>query len=309
MAKSGRGRAIINGGITVLRRDPRLIALPVTSGVVVSALIAGFALVAISGRGLTGLGVLVETVRFYLALIALYLVGAFVVVFCNAALLYCANRGFTGQRATVGEGLAAAASRWPQILGWSLFVSTFRMVLTVLEPENVRTVKTGDELIFWLVTGLLVAPLKSLLSLFAYFVLPVMLIEQLGWSAAVKRATALISERWGDIEEESGGIGWIAFVCLLPLAGIAALIIYKAGSVSNAVLVPAAIITVLGIVAIAISFTALSAIFMAAAYAYAVTGVTPAPYDEDLMSELFEKPEAVKPDPADKPHGEAAGSP
>jgi len=300
MATISRGRGIIAGGLAVMRDDPTLIVLPVISGVAVCGLIGGFAAVALFRRGLHGLGAVVDSFWFYLALLVLYLVCAFIVVFCNAALLYCADRGFTGRHATVREGLAVAASRWPQILGWSLFVSTFR-VLTVFEPENARTVKSGGELIFWLITGLVLAPLKAVLSLFAYFVLPVILIERLGWSAAVKRAAALIKERWGDIDEEASGIGWIALLCLLPFGAAAALIIYEAGGISNAILVPAAIITVLGVVAIAITFTALSAVFMAAAYAYAVTGATPVSFSAELISGLFEKEASDQPAQADKP--------
>jgi len=301
MAAFARGRAIIDGSSTVLRREPRLLALPIVSALAVIALLGAFTLLAVRARGLPTLDVQVESPLFYVALFFLYLVCAFVVVFCNSALLYCAKQSFDGGRATIGAGLAAAAARWPQILGWSLFVSTFRVLLMVLTPESPRTVKDGTELVIWLLGVLLVEPLKAVLSLFAYFVLPVIVIEGLGWSAAVKRATALIRERWGEVGGVAAGVRWIAILCLLPPGAIAALIVYKAGDISSAVLVPAAVVTALAIVAIAIAFTAFSAIFAAAAYAHAVSGATPSPFGADLMVELFEKEPPDTQAQADKP--------
>jgi hypothetical protein len=299
MTTLARGGEIMEGSITVLRREPRLLALPIISGVAVTILLGGFARMAIFAPGLSRLDAQIGNPWFYVQLFFLYLACAFIVVFCNAALIYCAQRGFNGERATLGEGLAAAAARSPQILGWSLFVSTFRVLLTVLTPHNARTVKDGSDLVMWLIGALLVVPIKAVLSLFAYFVLPVIVVEGLGWTAAVKRSAALISGRWGEVGEEVAGVGWIALLCLLPPGAIAGLIVYAAGSVSNAVLVPAAVVTALAIVAIAIAFTAFSAILSAAAYAHAVSGTVPSPFGAELMDELFEK--EPPPAPADKP--------
>lgn len=108
-----------------------------------------------------------------------------------------------------------------------------------------------------------------------------------------------MGRRWGEVGDETAGVGWIATLCLLPLAAVAALIVYEADSVSNAVLVPAAVVTAIAIVAIAIAFTTFSGILTAAAYAYAVSGKVPSPFGAALMNELFEK--GAPPVPADKP--------
>jgi hypothetical protein len=59
-----------------------------------------------------------------------------------------------------------------RILGWSLFVSTFRFLLTALTPHSAKTIKYGSDLVMWLIGALLVVPIKAVLSLFAYVVLP-----------------------------------------------------------------------------------------------------------------------------------------
>jgi hypothetical protein len=143
-----------------------------------------------------------------------------------------------------------------------------------------------------------VVPINSILSLFAYFVLPVIVIEGLGWSAAVKRSAALISGRWGDVGDKAAGVGWIAVLWLLPPAVVAGLIVYAAGTVSDAVLVPAAVVTTLAIVAIVIAFTTFDGILAAAGYAYAVSGKAPRPFSVELMDALFEKePPPAQADP------------
>src|ERR1700731_1690293 len=68
MAAFARGRAIIDGSITVLRREPRLLALPIVSALAVIALLGAFTLLAVRARGLPALDVQVESPLFYVAL-------------------------------------------------------------------------------------------------------------------------------------------------------------------------------------------------------------------------------------------------
>jgi hypothetical protein len=54
MAAFVRGRAIIDGSIAVLRREPRLVALPIVSALAVIALLGGFTLVSLRAPGESG---------------------------------------------------------------------------------------------------------------------------------------------------------------------------------------------------------------------------------------------------------------
>ena len=52
----------------------------------------------------------------YVVAFAFYFCSYFVIIFCNAAIISCALIRLNGGEPSIGDGLAAAGSRLPQIL-------------------------------------------------------------------------------------------------------------------------------------------------------------------------------------------------
>ena len=71
----------------------------------------------------------------YVILFAYYVASYFVIIFFNSALVACAIIRFQGGDPTLKDGLAAAAARLPQILGWAIFAATVGMILRSIESR------------------------------------------------------------------------------------------------------------------------------------------------------------------------------
>ena len=56
--------------------------------------------------------------------------------FFSVALAACADMIFRGQQATVGDGIAVARSRFPQICGWAAVSTAISAVMGVLENQG-----------------------------------------------------------------------------------------------------------------------------------------------------------------------------
>src|SRR6185295_3436942 len=72
-------------------------------------------------------------VVYYGTLFLFYFCNYFVIVYFNAAIVACAFARMTGGNPTLGDGLRAAGSRLPVILGWALVSATFGLVLRIIE--------------------------------------------------------------------------------------------------------------------------------------------------------------------------------
>src|SRR6185369_7820873 len=162
-----------------------------------------------------------ENPWFYAALFVTYLTCAFVVVFCNAALAYCAQRSFQKHPATLGEGLAAAGRRWRQVLAWSMISATVGLLLktasSALRSEDGQK-KLG--FIGGLIVMLIVAVVDTAWLIATYLVVPIMVAEGIGPFAAITRSSELIKQRWGEAMVGEGGLGGIAILVLLPLLAV-----------------------------------------------------------------------------------------
>ena len=82
----------------------------------------------------------------YVLLFAFYFANYFVIVFFNSALVSCVLARFAGMECSLGDGLRAAGSRLPQILGWALVSATVGVILNRQTPS--KHDKTGDPLSF-----------------------------------------------------------------------------------------------------------------------------------------------------------------
>jgi hypothetical protein len=279
-----RGWGITKASWALLKQHPKLLLLPILSTLSVLMLIIG--IVASAYAGATGQRVqqfesFLDHLRFddpilYLTAFAFYFVCAFIAIFFNAALVFCALEAFAGRAPSLRAGLSTAMGRLPQILGWALVSATVGLVLNML--QNMLRDRLG-------VLGALLGGLLEVgWAIMTYFAVPVLVVDGVGPIEAVRRSWAILKRTWGESLAGEGGLGIISFLLLLP----AILLVMLVGAAGMApalmVLVPLAI---LYIVCLSVVFAALGAIFRTGAYIYATTGKAPSNMDPALLQAAF----------------------
>jgi len=272
-----RGGELGRAAWAVLASSPRLALFPVISAVVVLALSAaiGTPVLAVLGDDKTTVssGQLAAMV---VGAVFWYFACAFVIVFCNAALIGCAFRHFDGQRPTVLSGFADAGTRLPQILRWSAVASTAGLAFTVLEGLSDKINLLGQ-----IVEGVA----DGGWSLVTYFVLPVVVSEGLGPVSAVRRSAAVLRRTWKETAGGAVRIGLRLAPFALPLFGLIALLAVGIGGQSMRVVLGVVIaVYAAGFVVVV---AALGSILRAALYRYATTGAPAGPLTTDLLQSAF----------------------
>jgi hypothetical protein len=129
------------------------------------------------------------------------------------------------------------------------------------------------------ILGLLVgALLRAGWMLASFFVVPVILFEDKGALAAIKRSVQLCRARWGENIVGNGALGVVGAVAILLDVAVSIVV--------GMVFAPlGAVVGAIGLVAILLVLTVASAAFNAALYWYAVTDQSPGQYSiGDLQS-------------------------
>jgi hypothetical protein len=280
MLKSfSRGFDIAAGCWTILKRHPKLMALPALSALAFLALVALFAVTA----GITGVhhqhrlmlpGADHGAAGSYAIFFVLYLICVFAIMFFNAALVFCAMQAFAGQEPSIKQGLATAHGRLPQIFLWALVAATIGLLLQALRDF------LEDK--FGFLAGLTGILGETAWSAATYFVIPVLVVDGVGPVDAVKRSSAILREKWGTAVAGESGIGIVAVVLTLP-----ALLLAGFFMAQGALGLPLAAIAVIYFLAASLAFATLGTLFRTAIYVYATTGQAPGLIREDLIRGAF----------------------
>jgi hypothetical protein len=252
-----------------LMADRELLALPLISGVVAMVL-AGSILVpvAVATGGATDRMTWVH----YVMLAVLYLALTFVTIFVNASLMLAAAERFDGGDPTVGSALRAAAARTGRILPWALLSATVSVLLSLVRQRGGR----GGQ-----VAGAVAGAAWSVVTFLA---LPVLVFENVGVRDAIRRSTGLIRQAFGENVVARAGLGIVGLLASLPAVVLIALGLALGSTVGLAL----AGVGVLIVVAVALVLAAMSGVFKAALYRYAVSGQVPGGYfDTEVLSATF----------------------
>lgn len=253
MSRIKRGWALTKKSWGLLRENPALLRFPLYGGAatIVCALIVVGPGVYLIDDGQEVFGGAIAVIGFYL----LAVIGTYFSVGLAAA----ADMIFRGQQAGVGDGLAVARSRFPQIAGWAAVSTTIGVALSALENQGA----VGQ------IVGRLLAVGWSLITFLA---VPVIALEGTGPFATLKHSANLFKSRWGQQVTGNIAIGGAVFLFgVLPSALLifAGFLIWASASFAGALLL------VLGVIGLAISMlvsSALSNIFGVALYRYALDG-------------------------------------
>jgi hypothetical protein len=279
-----RGWGIAKTSWSVLKQHPRLLVFPIISGAALIVLVGAIGASVYLGRA--HMAALLEFLKrdnphdpiVYAVAFVFYFVCSFIVIFFNAALVFCAMQAFAGRPPSLRAGLATAAGRLPQILGWTLVAATVGVLLNALQ----NTLRNRLGFIGALLGGLL----EFSWAVTTYFVVPVVVVDGLGPIAAVKRSAEILKQTWGESIGGAAGLGLISFAASLPAFVAFALAGASGGKGAAVATIAIAAIYLIGVF---IVFATLGAIFRTGAYIYATTGKAPSSMDPQLLQASFSK--------------------
>jgi hypothetical protein len=285
LQRLGRGWGMTKASWAVLRVHPKLLLFPIFSGLAFIALVAAIGILAFAGAKSQSIQHLADNVRHdeplvYAALFALYFACTGVIIFFNAALVFCALQSFAGKEPSLRAGLATAAGRLPQILAWTFVATTVGVILNAL--QNFLKERLG----FF---GALLGGVGEVAwSAVTYFVVPVLVVDGVGPIEAVKRSSSILRRTWGELAGGEGGLGVISVLLVLPAVLVIGLVAATGtGLGADAATAVALAAVVAYVLALTVVFTALGTIFRTGTYIYATTGKAPSSMDPLLLQAAF----------------------
>jgi hypothetical protein len=199
------------------------------------------------------------------------------IFFFNTALVGAAMIRLEGGDPTVSDGLRIARSKAGVILGYAAIAATVGVLL--------QMVRERSGIIGRIVVGLV----GTAWTLASFLVVPVLVSRDVGPVDAIKESIDLLKRTWGENVAGNVGIG-LAFglVTLLVVLVVIALVIAAAavGGVELAIVV--GVLGGLAIALVAVIQAALSGIYAAAVYRWAVDGQAPAGFAAPQLQAAFQ---------------------
>ena len=273
-----RSWGLIKASAGVLSQDKELLVFPLLSSICTLMVAAAFLLPILGmgsldrlGEGGGGLSAGV-----YLLTFLFYLVQYFVIFFFNSALVGAALIRLDGGDPTVGDGLRIAMSKALPILGYAAIAATVGMIL--------RSLLERAGLLGRVVLGLI----GVAWTVASFLVVPVLVSRNVGPIDALKESALLLKKTWGENLIGQGGVGLVFGLIYAGLAlatGVVAIAAVMTGSGALTGTVVAVMIIVFLLVALI--HAALSGIYSAALYRYAMGEEASTGFDSQVLQQAF----------------------
>lgn len=198
-----------------------------------------------------------------IALITIYS-AHFTFSFFECALVASAIKRLRGENPTLGYGLGIAANRIPQIAGWSLYSTVFGILVALL--KNLFKSRWAQKMV-----GALAETTWNVVTV---FVLPLVVVENMSSTQAIKASARLVKQKWGEAATLEIGFGTLCSLAAVPIACLFVLSGFL--QTSNAELAFALMIFGLALGAfLGLIFAALDGISKAVLFNFAVGGNLP----------------------------------
>lgn len=263
-----------------LMNDKSLLIFPIISGatslLVLLALIAPAAVIGAS------LGVdFSNSIVSYLGLLVFLLISTFITIFFNVALASQAARSMQGEDTNVKDGIKVAFSKKGNIFKWSLLAALVGTVLRIIE----------DKIPFG---GRIISAIGGLAwAIASWFVVPVLVFEDVGPIEALKRSSSTVKSRFGEgVTGRAiiGGVGGLLALLFIAL-WVVGVVLLVGASAAIALIVIFSFIMFAVLVAISVVSTALPPIFDTAVYLSITTNAEKIGLfsKEDIDSAVFNK--------------------
>lgn len=259
----------------VLKKDRELLVIPVLSFLVSAALLIPLMFVVFATASTESGGA--EEASANPAMVLVGLVAALglsvISVFFNGALVAGAHERLAGGDPTVGSAIRKAFSRIPGLVPWAILTATVGLILRALRD---RAGMFGQFVISMVGMAWEVA---------TFLVVPAIVIDDKGAIDGLKTSGSLLKSTWGENLAARVGFGILGFVAVLP----AILLMAVFGSLGGTGLIVGIAIGVVWIALVVVVMTALNAVFQAALYLYATSGMAPSGFEGSTIGESFSR--------------------
>ena len=272
-----RSWGLIKASAGVLAKDKELLVFPLLSAACTLLVAAAFLLPALGLGALDGLGA-GGGVSFaaYLLAFLFYLAQYFVIFFFNTALVGAAMIRLEGGDPTLRDGLRIASGKLVPILGYAAIAATVGMLL--------RAVQERAGFIGKLVSG----ALGVAWTLASFLVVPVLVARDIGPIDAVKESALLLKKTWGENLIGQGGVGLVFGFIFFALVIVGGAGIVAAATTGNGVLIGLMVaLLIVALLVAALVQAALSGIYSAALYRYAVGAGDSEGFNAQLLGQAF----------------------
>ncbi len=254
VGRIANGWHIATASWRVLSRDRELVLIPVLAAV---AAALAFAAVAVPGFLLLGGSDAAQAsdVALWLVLVLASVVATWAVAIGSAAVVAGAAERMGGGEPTLGSAFAAARARAGRLLGWAVLATVVSIILDQLEQ---RFGFLG-RMVSWIA--------GTAFGVVSFLALPVIVFEDVGPIEALRRSARLLRSTWGEQLAFNFGLGLLGFFAILPAVALAAGLVVTGVVVLQVVGVVVAAAWIVLVLAVT---SALSAVFKAALYRWAV---------------------------------------
>ena len=266
----------------VLAVDKELIFFPVFSSIGVVLVMLTFLGVGIGigaldrlNAGTVGGGDLVVAFGFYV-------LSYFVIIFFNSALVYAAHERLAGGDPNIRSGLNGAMRSVVTIFMWSVIAATVGLILQIL--SSLARQRGG---VVGMIAYFIVAMLGAAWSLITYFIVPLIVIEHRSLGESFKTSLSMLRRTWGEQIVANFGLGIAAFLFYLAAALIIGALFFVLSPLGSFGVFTAIAVGVVLIVGISLVFATLNGIYKAALYNYAVDGMVPSLFPDDVIRGAF----------------------
>jgi len=198
-----RGLHLTWTSLKLLSKDPNLLALPLLA-LVLNGFVWLVVLVSLWGLGFPPWSPYSSFL--YWELLVAYLVTNFLGAYFMAAILAASHARLDGRRPTVAEGVRAANGCLFRLLAWSLVASTLGVLLRLASLRYDGASRAVARVLGY------TWPIASV------FVLPAIVLEDLGPLKGFRRSRAILRDTWGS--KASGILGTGAVFVVLALLGL-----------------------------------------------------------------------------------------
>jgi len=196
--------------IAYVARDKSLLFFPLFSWLVLLGVMLAFYVAAgpdklriFVNTRVDNIGVEYINWGYYWVVLAAYIFVFYIAELCSVALTKCAEETMDGVDTKFRDGMYAASHRLISTAVWTLLAATVGIVLTVLDQER-RCSRV--------IRNVLGAPWRVV----TYFVVPVMVLEDVNLLRALRRSPQLLGETWGETPAPHLGLGWVGFLFAAP---------------------------------------------------------------------------------------------
>jgi hypothetical protein len=270
---------LLGASAAVLRTDRHLLVFPLISSCAMLIVVLCFALPVLGLGALDGMrGAGDGSAMLYSVGFLFYVIQYFVIFYFNAALVGCALLRLDGGAPTVADGLRIANGRIGPILGYAVIAATIGMLLRAIQE---RVGFLGKFLVGILGVGWTMA---------TFLVVPVLVSRDAGPVQSIKDSAGLFKRTWGESATGQVGLGLAFGIIQLAIVLTGAALVGAAVALGFPLLaIPAVILVIVAIMAAMLFHSALSGIYSAALYRYAVDGGATVGFDSETLGAAFLK--------------------